>query len=342
MTNQPLLALTIGDAAGVGPEVAIKGILAEQRKGLARMLLVGDAEAVARTASTLSEEMPKIVSVTTPEDVPQSTADALYVLDAKNLRAADWQVGELSAVCGQAAVEDTETAVALALAGRVGAVVSGPINKQGMQLAGRRYPGQTEFIRDLTSAEQPLKILVGGNLRVAQLTSHMSLRDAIGQVTQDRITATAIRLAEALRTAWGIEAPRVCVSALNPHAGDNGLLGKEELEQINPGVQAARERGYDVVGAVPSDIAFLHGEEGRYDGVVSLFHDQGTLPLKRLKFASTPFGLPIIRTTPGHGTAYDIAGKGTADATAMRNAIDLATTLASQKAGTGVGSTGSN
>jgi 4-phospho-D-threonate 3-dehydrogenase / 4-phospho-D-erythronate 3-dehydrogenase len=325
MSNRPLIGITIGDPAGIGPEVAVKGAREPEHRTANRVLLIGSLDVLRRMDSGAAFR-----AVAAPEEVGDDDPTApIPVLDTGAVPGAT--PGTLSEAAGVAAAEDTETAVALAMAHRIDAVVSGPINKQGLQLAGRNYPGQTEFIRTLTGAEQPLKILIGGNLRVAQLSSHMPLSEAIRQVTADRVRDTAIRLANALRTDWGIAAPRICVSALNPHAGDNGLLGREELDEINPGVAAARAAGHDVTGAVPSDVAFLHGEEGRYDGVVSLFHDQGTLPLKRLKFASVAHGLPIVRTTPGHGTGYDIAGTGAADATAMGNAIRVAGTLAAAR-----------
>lgn len=332
----PLIAITLGDPAGVGPEVALKGAMAEAVRAECRPILVGAASVVEKTLAGWDRaKRPDIAVVRNMDEVGGINSDAVVVLDTHNIADADWDVGKLSKAGGTAAAEDTETAVRLAMAGSVDAIVSGPVNKQGLQLAGRDYPGQTEFIQALSHGPKPLKILVGNKLRVAQFTSHMSLATAIGRVKADAIRDIAIRFSDALRQAWGIEKPRIAVSALNPHAGDNGLLGREEIEEIGPGIRQAVERGYDIVGPVPADVSFLQGEEGRYDGVVSLYHDQGTIPLKRLKFASVAYGLPIIRTTPGHGTAYDIAGKGTADPTAMINALQLAAQLAHQRMAAG-------
>jgi 4-hydroxythreonine-4-phosphate dehydrogenase len=328
----PLVAITLGDPAGVGPEVALKGAMDAAVRAECRPVLIGAASVVRKTLSTWhSSTCPDVVAVKTISDVGGVNSGAVVVYDTDNISDGDWTVGALSKAGGTAAAEDTETAVAMALAGEVDAIVSGPVNKQGLQLAGRDYPGQTEFVQALSRGPKPLKVLVGGKLRVAQMTSHMSLAAAVSKVKKDTVRDIAIRFADALRDAWGIEKPKVAVSALNPHAGDNGLLGREEIEEIEPAIREALSRGYDIVGPVPADVSFMQGEEGRYDGVVSLYHDQGTIPLKRLKFASVTYGLPIIRTTPGHGTAYDIAGKGTADPTAIVNALHLAAQLARQR-----------
>ncbi|MCS0494633.1 4-hydroxythreonine-4-phosphate dehydrogenase PdxA [Ancylobacter sp. MQZ15Z-1] len=328
----PVVAITLGDPAGVGPEVALKGAIEAGVRAECRPILVGAASVVERTLSTWDPaKRPDVVAIKDASEIDGINSNAVVVLDTHNIDDAEWEIGKLSKAGGTAAAEDTETAVRIALEGKVDAIVSGPVNKQGLQLAGRDYPGQTEFIQALSRGPKPLKILVGGKLRVAQMTSHMSLAAAVGKVTKENVLDIAIRFSDALKNAWGIEKPRIAVSALNPHAGDNGLLGKEEIDEIEPAIREAVGRGYDIVGPVPADVSFMQGEEGRYDGVVSLYHDQGTIPLKRLKFASVAYGLPVIRTTPGHGTAYDIAGKGTADATAMISALQLAARLARQR-----------
>lgn len=330
--EHPLVAITIGDAAGVGPEVALKAALDPGVRAGCRPILVGAKWVLDDVIEKIAPaERDRLVGIKGIGDLDGLDEDAIVVLDTDNVAREEVTIGKLSRAAGVASAEDTETAVRLAMTGAVDAVVSGPVNKQGLQLAGRNYPGQTEFVTALTNGETALKILVGGKLRIAQLSSHMSLSSALGKITRERITKTASRFATALHDAWGIENPRVAVAALNPHAGDNGLLGMEEIDIIRPAVEDASALGHDIVGPVPADVVFMQGEEGRYDGVVSMYHDQGTIPLKRLKFASVAYGLPIVRTTPGHGTAYDIAGSGTVDPTAMITAIELAADLARQR-----------
>jgi len=325
----PVIAITIGDPAGVGAEAAVKAVLQRNVDQPCWPILIGAKWVVDNAIALVAPEaLARCVAMSSIVALDRMRPDQIVVLDTHNLAQTDLVPGKVTRAAGLAAAQDTELAVQLALAGTVDAIVSGPVNKQGLKLAGRDYPGQTEFVQALTNGETPLKILVGGRLRVAQLSSHMSLASAIEKVTQERIVTTTIRFAEALRNAWGIERPKIAVAALNPHAGDNGLLGSEERDIIEPAVREAVAKGYDIVGPVPADVVYGQGESGLYDGVVSMYHDQATIPLKRLKFASVAYGLPIIRTTPGHGTAYDIVGTGTVDPTAMTHAIDLATQLA--------------
>jgi len=330
--EHPLVAITIGDPAGVGPQVAVRAAIDERIRAACCPLLIGAKWVVEDVIARIApEQSHRLVGIGEISEIDGVDDDAIIVLDSANVARGDIEIGALSRAGGVASAEDTETAVRLAMANAVDAIVSGPVSKQGLQMAGRNYPGQTEFVTTLSNGETPLKILIGGKLRVAQLSSHMSLSSAIGKVTRERIARTATRFATALHEAWGIERPRVAVAALNPHAGDNGLLGSEEIDIIRPAIEDAVAAGFDIVGPIPADVVFGQGEAGQFDGVVSMYHDQGTIPLKRLRFASVAYGLPIVRTTPGHGTAYDIARTGMADATAMTNAIEIAADLARQR-----------
>lgn len=330
--ERPLVGITIGDPAGVGPEAAVKAVLLDNVTARCRPVLVGAKwivdDAVRQVAPDASSRFFAVKDLSEADALDE---DAILVFDTANVAKADVTPGQLTYAAGVAAAEDTETAVRLAMAGQLDAIVSGPVNKQGLQMAGRNYPGQTEFVRALTNGEQPLKVLAAGNLRVAQLSSHMSLAEAIRRVTQEGIVATVKRFDHALRDGWGIEKPRIAVAALNPHAGDNGLLGREEIDIIKPAIVAAAAEGINVAGPVPADVVYGQGEARLYDGIVSMYHDQATIPLKRLRFASVSYGLPIIRTTPGHGTAYDIVGKNLVDPTAMVNAIEIAARMAERR-----------
>ena len=326
-SRPPRLAITLGDTGGIGPEIAVKAAISPDVREVCEPLLVGSAgvvhEAIEQVGARSGGD-PRVV-----EHPREFDADfrSVQVLETYTLGPEERTTGGLSAANGRAAAEDTRRAVELALSGAVDAVVSGPVNKQGLQMAGYDYPGQTEFFQDLTGAESTFTLLVGGPMRVALLSTHVSLREALELVTRQRVADVVAKLNAALTEAFGIEEPHIGVAGLNPHSGDNGLMGREEIEDIGPALQGARKAGIDVSGPVPADAFFLQGEAGRYDGMVALYHDQGVIPLKRHSYATFAYGLPIIRTTAGHGTAYDIAGTGKADSTAMRNAVFLAASI---------------
>jgi 4-hydroxythreonine-4-phosphate dehydrogenase len=212
----------------------------------------------------------------------------------------------------------------LTLDGAAAAVVSGPVSKQALNDAGHHFPGQTEYIAALTGTHTVLTVLACKPMRVALVSSHCSLAESIALATTSRVTETICGLDDALRSAFGYSQPRLAVAGLNPHAGDNGLLGSEELRELVPAVATARANGVDVTGPIPADTVFLQGERGEWDGIIAMYHDQAVIPLKRHHYATYAHGLPIVRTTAGHGTAYDIAGTGTADPQTMINAILVA------------------
>ena len=323
----PRLAVTLGDTGGIGPEIAVKAAISPDVREVCEPLLVGSAAVVREAIGQVGADRgdaPRVVGHPREFD---AEFWGVQVLETRTLGPGERTVGALSAANGRAAAEDTKRAVELALSGAVDAVVSGPVNKQGLQMAGYNYPGQTEFFQDLTGTESTFTLLVGGPMRVALLSTHVSLREALGLVTRQRVAAVVARLNAALTEAFGIEGPHIGVAGLNPHSGDNGLMGREEIDDIGPALQDARKAGVEVSGPVPADAFFLQGEAGRYDGMVALYHDQGVIPLKRHSYATFAYGLPIIRTTAGHGTAYDIAGTGKADPTAMRNAVLLAASI---------------
>jgi 4-phospho-D-threonate 3-dehydrogenase / 4-phospho-D-erythronate 3-dehydrogenase len=324
--KHPRIAITLGDTGGVGPEIALKAALSPEVKRICEPLLVGSAAVVREAAEVVGAGGAQVRAVEHPRELDREFSGVL-VVETHTLAPGERTVGEVSATSGRAAAEDTRRAVELALAGDVDAVVSGPVNKQGLRMAGYDYPGQTEYFQDLTGAGPTFTILAGGPMRVVLLSTHVSLREAIELVTRDRVADVVRKLDAALKEAFGIERPQIGVAGLNPHSGDKGLMGREEIEEIEPALESSREAEIDVVGPVPADAFFVQGEAGAYDGMVALYHDQGVIPLKRHRYATFAYGLPIVRTTPGHGTAYDIAGTGKADPTAMLNAVFLAVSI---------------
>lgn len=326
-TQSPIVAITLGDAGGIGPEIAVKAAVTPKVREVCRPLLVGPypvVEEALEETDLKGEVEPRIVEE--PENL-DDRSQGIAILNTRTLKSAERTKGRVSVVCGRAAAEDTRIATELALAGTVHAVTSGPVNKQGLQMAGYNYSGQTEYFQHLTDAESTFTLLVGGPMRVALLSTHVSLRDAIGLVTRARVANVVTKLDEALREAFGIADPRIGVSGLNPHSGDDGLMGREEVDEVTPALEDLRRAGIDVSGPVPADAFFLQGDAGHYDGMLALYHDQGVIPLKRHAYATFAYGLPILRTTAGHGTAYDIAGTGRAEPTAMINAVVLAASI---------------
>jgi 4-hydroxythreonine-4-phosphate dehydrogenase len=242
----------------------------------------------------------------------------------------DLPFGELDPRAGDAAYRYVRRAVELALADEVHAIATAPLNKEAMHRAGHEYPGHTELLAELCDVQDYAMMLVGEDLRVVHVSTHVSLREAIERVTPER-EATVIRLAEAALRRLGFERPRVAVAGLNPHAGENGLFGTEDGERIAPAVRAAQEEGIDASGPWAPDTVFMQARRGRFDVVVVQYHDQGHIPIKLLGFdtgVNVTVGLPFFRTSVDHGTAFDIAGKGQADAGSMQAALALAARLA--------------
>jgi 4-hydroxythreonine-4-phosphate dehydrogenase len=329
--TRPRVAITLGDAAGVGPEVCVKALADPEVRRTLRPLLVGPWE-IAREAARFSDpplalrRVGLIAEATFPEDETE-------VLGVGDLTPASVPVGKLSAAAGAAAVAAVETAAKLALAGEVEAVVTAPLNKEGMRLAGVSYPGHTEILADLARVRSARMLLVSGPLRVCHVTVHVSLREALDLVRRERIVAT-IRDAAAGLARLGIDAPHLAVAGLNPHAGEGGMFGSEEIEEIAPACADAQAAGLRVSGPLPPDTVFMRAARGEFDGVIAMYHDQGHIPIKLFGFdqgVNITLGLPFIRTSVDHGTAYDIAGRGVADPASMKEALRLAVLMASHK-----------
>ena len=328
MTPRPFVAITMGDPAGIGPEVTAKALLNNRAYERCRPFVVGNAAAL--------DDALRLIGAPTSSRVVHSFEEvvgrpgAIDVLDLENLDYGAIAPGHVSAAAGKASVEWILKAGELASSGSVKAVVTAPINKEACSLAGYRDIGHMEIFQSQTGAKEVATMLMAGALRVVHLTTHRSLRVACDYVTKANVLAK-IRLTDDSFRNWGYSNPRIAVAALNPHASDGGLLGEEEEKEIAPAIEAARSEGIDANGPVPSDTVFNQAIDGKHDVVVAMYHDQGHIPVKVHDWArsvSVNLGLPFIRTSVDHGTAFDIAGKGVADHESMQEAINVALGLA--------------
>jgi 4-hydroxythreonine-4-phosphate dehydrogenase len=325
---QPVLGLTIGDPAGVGPEIVAKAAAQEEVRAACRPMIIGEA-GIMRRAVRLCRLDLTVRAVAAPSDLT-GEAGFLEVLDLKNIEPASCPPGVLSPHCGRAAVEYLDRAIDLAMAGELQGLVTAPLNKEAMVQAGFAYEGHTEILADRTRTKEYAMMLVVGRMRVVHVSSHTSLRSACDRVRSARIL-TVIRLADRALKELRTRRRRIAVAGLNPHAGEGGLFGREEIDEIAPAVEAARREGIQVSGPYSPDTVFHRLRHGEFDAAVAMYHDQGHIPLKLIGFdrgVNVTLGLPIIRTSVDHGTAFDIAGTGTANPRSMVEAILLAATLA--------------
>jgi 4-hydroxythreonine-4-phosphate dehydrogenase len=325
--TQPLIAVTMGDPAGIGPEIIARAFGEEDFRKHNRAIVVGDAGILERAARLLDLALRANV-VAEPEDAAFEP-DSVDVISETELPE-DLSFGELDARAGDAAFRYVERATHLASERRVGAIATAPLNKEAMHLAGHKYPGHTEILAELTGTKDYAMMLVTDELKVIHVSTHVSLKEAIERARPEREFAV-IRLAHESLQKLGVESPRVAVAGLNPHAGENGLFGTEDAERIAPAVAAAVEEGIDATGPHPPDTVMMRARKGAFDIVVVQYHDQGHIPIKLMGFdtgVNVTVGLPFFRTSVDHGTAFDIAGTGKADPASLRAAIDLARRLA--------------
>ena len=329
MTDNAPVALTIGDPAGIGPELSLRIASEPSYMPSRALLLIGSAELLHRVADAVGLDV-EIRVVEDPADARPDPGVA-YVLNVP-MDAASVVPGQVSASCGQAAVEAIEVSARLALEGKVAAVCSAPANKEAFNAAGHHFEGQTEIYAHLTKTEAFHTILVGGPLRVSLVSAHCSMLEAVARVKADRIERILGELHTAMRDHFGVAEPRIGVAGLNPHAGENGVFGTEEIEHVKPALEKCRAAGMNLSEPLAADSLFAAAEAGRYDAVLVMYHDQGTIPLKRYGYVTYAAGLPIIRTTAGHGTAFDIAWQGKADPSLLARAVNLAGELAQSSA----------
>jgi 4-phospho-D-threonate 3-dehydrogenase / 4-phospho-D-erythronate 3-dehydrogenase len=325
----PVVAVTMGDGAGIGPEVIVPALLDDATRGFCNPIVIGDAKRL-RQAADIRGLDPEIVAVESVAEAHQSPG-RINIIDL-DLLPEDLPWGELSAVAGHAAHEYIRVAAELAVRGEVQAICTAPLNKEALHAAGHIYPGHTELLADLTGTEEVSMMLSTPKLRVIHVTTHIGLLDAVAKIEPGLVERTIRRGHEALVRA-GIARPKIGVCGINPHAGENGLFGYgEEEEKIIPAIELLTADGIDVHGPLPADTAFFLAGRGDYDLIVAMYHDQGHGPVKVLGIeagVNITVGLPVIRTSVDHGTAFDIAGKGIAEAGSMVEALRQAAELAS-------------
>ena len=329
LESRPLIGITMGDPCGVGPEIIVKALTAS-RVRQCRPLVLGDVLALERAIRVCGSTMPVCV-VESPEEAAQVADGVISLLPLSNLADADLVYGRPTIAIGEAVYRYISSAARFCLEGRLAAMVTAPISKEVLNRAGHHYPGHTELLAELCGSEHYVMMLAGEQLRVSLVTIHKALRDVPSLITKEKILTTIRVTEEGVRRLRGKERPRLAVLALNPHCGEGGMFGDEERLVIAPAIQEARDEGIDAHGPISADTLFHFARQGAYDGVVAMYHDQGLIPLKLLHFddgVNVTLGLPIVRTSVDHGTAYDLAGSGSASASSMLAAIEMAVKLA--------------
>ena len=332
METEPVVAVTMGDPAGVGAEVVVKAFDAVRE--YARPVVVGDASVMADAVRICGSDLE--VRAVDSVEAGLEVEDGIPVLDLDNVE--DIEYGVVREDYGRASLAYVETAIDLAIEGAVDAIATAPINKQATRLAGAEHAGHTGLLAARTGVEDYSMMLVEEPLRVTHVSTHVPLREACDLVTTESVGSIIDVTHGALRD-LGIEEPSIGVAGLNPHASDGGLMGTEDDAEIRPAVEAARERGLDVHGPESPDTVYVRAASGEFDCVVSMYHDQGHIPIKMLGFGSdgavsgvnVTIGLPIVRTSVDHGTAFDIAGEGVASETSMVDAVRIASRLATAR-----------
>lgn len=319
----------MGDPAGIGPEVIAKALADRALTRLCRPVVVGSRAVMAKTIASLN--LPLQIVEFNPENKTRLKMGQVAVVEALKSPLPRFRMGMAAEATGAASIDFIKTAVQLAQAGSLDGIVTAPINKEAMNMAGYHYPGHTELLAELTQTKEFGMMIVGGPLKIMFTTTHVAIQALPAMLSIERI-AKAIRLAHlGLTRYFGIPRPKIGVAALNPHAGEHGLFGNEEAMSISPAVQKARASGIKASDPLPADTLFGKAARGEYDGVIAMYHDQGLIPLKLLAFGTCvnlTVGLPIIRTSVDHGTAYDIAGKGVAEHGSLLEAVKVAARLA--------------
>ncbi|WP_207425446.1 4-hydroxythreonine-4-phosphate dehydrogenase PdxA [Pedobacter sp. SYSU D00535] len=342
MSEKPIIGITMGDPASIGPEIAVKALLQQNIYEICRPVLVGDASVFTDIISRINLDA-RINSIT---DVSQAKFElgTVDVFDLQNVDLSQLKFGEIAAMAGEASFQAVKTVIELALEGKVDATVTGPINKKSINEAGHHFAGHTEIYAHYTNTKKYAMLLVEENMKVIHVSTHVSLRQACDLVKKERILEVVDLLHHGL-ISLGEQNLKIGIAGLNPHAGDSGLFGTEDDEEIAPAVEEAKRRGFDVEGPVPADTMFSKAATGYFGGVVAMYHDQGHIPFKltgfkwnqekqqmdSVKGVNITMGLPIIRTSVDHGTAFEIAGKGIASPDAMVLAIESAVQLSKNK-----------
>jgi 4-hydroxythreonine-4-phosphate dehydrogenase len=325
MSEKPLIAITMGDPCAIGPEIIVAALGNPGIAAVCTPLVVGDRRALDRAVQVCNSPL-NVVEIAEPEEARHVPDGAVALVPVSHLPEADLQYGRPTLAAGDAVYCYICTAARLCLEGRVAAMVTAPINKEAMNRAGHNYHGHTELLAELCGVDDYVMMLAGDVLRVSLVTIHEALRAVPGLITRDRVLKTIRVTADGVRRLTGKASPRLAVLALNPHCGEGGMFGNEEQVAIAPAIEAAQHEGIDAQGPLSADTLFYFAQQGAYDGVVAMYHDQGLIPLKMLHFddgVNITLGLPIIRTSVDHGTAYDLAGTGTASEKSLLAAIRM-------------------
>ena len=315
----PLIAVPMGDPAGIGPEILVKALSEQNFSGICRLVVIGSRQVLTRALSNCQINLPII---STSPDKTSTKPHRIHLYSCAEY-ASEARTGCVSATAGQAAYDCIKTSVDLALSGRVDAIATTPINKLSLKAAGIQHIGHTEILAELSGSASPLTLFQVRSLRVFFLSRHLSLRKACDFVTTDNIYHCSMRVFKAMKS-LGVENPHLAIAGLNPHSGEQSLFGDEEEKEITPAIHKLRELGYRISGPVPADAVFHQALNGQFDAVLSLYHDQGHIATKMVDFERTvsiTCGLPFLRTSVDHGTAFDIAGTGAASAVSMIEAI---------------------
>ncbi len=337
-----IIAISMGDPAGIGPEICIKALQNKNVYERCKPIVVGDASVMQQTSDLLISGL-NINAVSSVKEA-KFQFGTVDVYDLRNVNMNKLQPGVVSAMAGNAAFEAVRKVIELALANEVDATVTAPINKESIHKAGHHFSGHTEIYAHYTNTSKYAMLLADENLRVIHVTTHVSLRRACDFCKKERVLEVISLLDNACKQ-FGIPQSRIAVAGLNPHAGENGLFGDEEINEIIPAIEEANRNGFIVEGPVPPDTMFVKAVQGKYDGCVAMYHDQGHIPfklegfkwdnekqtMKSVKGVNITLGLPIIRTSVDHGTAFEIAGKGIASADAMMVALDYAILMAKNR-----------
>jgi 4-hydroxythreonine-4-phosphate dehydrogenase len=336
LETKPILALTTGDPVGVGPEIMVMALTDPQIYQVCRPLIIGDLPALERARQQLaSGHQLQVVDHPGAGRYEPGTIDLLAL---SRLSPQDLEYGRPTAAGGAAMVSYILTAIGLCLQGEVAGMVTGPITKVAMNLAGYAYPGHTELLADRTKTPEVVMMLAGGDFRVVLATIHCALATVPGRLTTEGILRLCRLTSKALEKDFGLVSPRLGVAALNPHAGEGGMFGREEEEIIVPALSQGRAEGLRLEGPFPADTLFWRHAQGEFAAIVCMYHDQGLIPLKLLHFmdaVNVTLGLPIIRTSVDHGTAYDLAGTGKAHTGSLKAAIKMAAEMAGRRLGGG-------
>jgi len=330
--DKPLIAITMGDPCGIGPEIIVKALQSPTTANICVAFVIGDRLAMERALGVCGSTL-KIQEIAQPEDALAAPEGTIPLLALSYLSVEDLAYGKPTAAAGHSVYRYICAAARFCLDGRAGAMATAPISKEAMNRAGHHYPGHTELLAELCGTSDFVMMLAGDVLRVALVTIHEALRAVPGLISHERVLTTIRVTAEGVRRLTGIERPRLAVLALNPHCGEGGMFGNEEQTIIGPAIAAARAEGIEAVGPLSADTLFHFAQQGEYDGVVAMYHDQGLIPLKMLHFddgVNITLGLPIIRTSVDHGTAYNLAGTGKASEQSMMAAIRMAVAMATR------------